>query len=102
MKVETRKEFVYVLYRNIGNKFSKTEGTAWEYLGQFDEKYDIYPYLYSCLPAAEQGNLDNRIKEQKLTTEQAHKAVIDLYKLLFGSEKYVCKLRVLLQEVVEL
>ena len=100
MKVETRKEFVYVLYRNVGHKFCRTEEAAWEYIGQFAEINDIYPFLYSQLPEEEQEFITKKYPNNE-ATELARKYTMDAYKLLFGSEKFVCKLRVLLQEVVE-
>ena len=100
MKIQENKEFVYVLYRNVGNKYSKTEGAAWEYLGQFDEKDDIYHFLYSQLSAEDRGFIDKKI-ELKYSEESIRKEAVSLYKLTFAGENYECKLRILIQEVVE-
>ena len=100
MKITERKEFVYVLYRNVGHKFCRTEEAAWEYVGQFAEIDDIYPFLYSRLLEEEKEFIQKRYTEKE-DVELGRKYTMDAYKLLFGSEKTVCKLRVLLQEVVE-
>jgi len=99
MKITERKEFVYVLYRNVGHKYCKPEGSAWEYLGQFDEIDDIYPFLYSQLPEEEKDFIQKRYTEKE-DVELGRKYTMDAYKLLWGSGVSV-KLRVLLQEVVE-
>ena len=100
MKITERKEFVYVLYRNVGHRSYRTEEAAWEYIGQFDELNDIYPFLYSQLPKEEQAFITERYTEKE-HAELGRKYTMDAYKLRFGSGKFVCKLRVLLQEVVE-
>ena len=84
MKMEAYKEFVYVLYRNTGNKYAKTEPTAWEYLGIFEEKNDMFTYLYKCLSDEEREQIEKMEKKFEWSPERVHQEIVSRYNSFYG------------------